>query len=273
MGCGGSKEESTKPYHGHSTGPRQSKKSGEESDTISELSTRPVAPSRAGHAQPPTRPAPVQVSKPKQPDGRVNSANPKTSFQYVSPRGNLPVKRVENIVAKSPPPPHQPLRGKFPKQYRNTEGPPNNRTHNSSDWEIRQQQDPADHRSTEAYEYPVKTLVPEKPASTSESDFSKKPVGLRTVNAVIRPNDRELYEERWNRPPNDPGPIRAVVNKDHQLVGAIYHPEGDTSAYKRARLEPLDGKGRGEVARYDDQQQTGRTTWPQRGPDGGHGVL
>lgn len=80
MGCGGSKEEPTKPYHGHSTGPRPSKKSGEESDTLSELSTRPVAPSRAGHAQPPTRPAPVQVSKPKQPDGRVNSANPKTSF-------------------------------------------------------------------------------------------------------------------------------------------------------------------------------------------------
>lgn len=113
----------------------------------------------------------------------------------------------------------------------------------------------------------MKILVPEKPAFTSEFDFAEDPAALKTVNAVLHPNDRRQYRQRWETPPNDPGPIRAVVNKGQQLVGVMYHPKGDTRGYKRAHLEPLDGKGRGEVARYDDQQQTGRTTWPQRGPD------
>jgi hypothetical protein len=56
-----------------------------------------------------------------------------------------------------------------------------------------------------------------------------------------------------------------VVNKSHQVVGAMYHPEGNPRGYERARLAPLDGKGRGEIARYEDQQSTGRTTWPRRG--------
>lgn len=169
-------------------------------------------------------------------------------------------------MAKSPPPPDERLEDrKFPKRYWNTEGPANNRTQNFSDWEIRQQQDPADPRSTETYEYPVKTLVPEKPALTSEFNFRKKPAGLSIVNEVIDPKKREKYKERWEKPPNDPGPIRAVVNKNHQLVGAMYHPEGNPRGYERARLEPLDGKGRGEIASYEDQQSTGRTTWPRRG--------
>ena len=177
------------------------------------------------------------------------------------------MKRVEHIVNKSPAPPlGKPLPGsRFPKKYWNTEGPADNRTQNFSDWEIRQQQDPADPRSTETYEYPVKTLVPEKPSGTPEFNFKKRPAGLNAINAEIGPNDRNGYEKRWDTPPNDPGPIRAVANKNHQLVGAMYHPEGNAKGFERARLEPLDGKGRGEIARYEDQQPTGRTTWPQRG--------
>ncbi|KAK3290518.1 uncharacterized protein B0H64DRAFT_412708 [Chaetomium fimeti] len=267
MGCGGSKEEATEQHHGSLAGARPSRKPAEDSDTLSDLSVRPVLrSSQPGHTRPPTRRTTAQVSKPKQPDGRVNSANPSTSFQYVSPQGNISLKRVEHIVAKSPAPPAKPLKGmRYPKRYWNGEGPADNRTQNFSDWEIRQTQDPADGRSTETYEYPIKTLV-QKPPFRSEFNFAKKPATLKQC-IPIPPPDRRGYKERWERPPNEPGAIRAVVNKDQQLVGAMYHPEGDTHGFLSARLEPLDGTGRGEVARYNDRQQTGRDTWPKRGPD------
>ncbi|KAL2147922.1 hypothetical protein VTI28DRAFT_3400 [Corynascus sepedonium] len=135
----------------------------------------------------------------------------------------------------------QPLPGgKFPKEYRNKEGPPENPRENFDGREIQGRPGPVNPGDKQVFEYPVKALV-QPPPFTSE--------------------------RRWEKPPNDPGPIRAVVNKDRKVVGAIYHPEGNTSGYERAGLQPLDAKGRAEVARHTDKKLTGRSTWPQRGPE------
>ncbi|KAK4034497.1 hypothetical protein C8A01DRAFT_18701 [Parachaetomium inaequale] len=271
MGCGGSKEEATAGHHGPPSASARSpaRKATEDSDTDSDIRPRPVVhpPARAGCARAvPAPPAPVLDPRPKRPDDRVNSANRAAAVKYTTPRGNLPLKNVDHIVAKSPAPPENRLReGRFPKVYRNREGPVDNPTRNFVAWEIQQRQGPADGRNINMYEYPVKTLVQPAPFA-SEFKFARPPATLRECEAPD-PNDKAGIEDRWRRPRNDPGPIRAVVNGDCRVIGAIYHPEGDTRGYERARLQPLDRHDRGEIARYDDRQLTGRTTWPQRGPD------
>jgi hypothetical protein len=152
----------------------------------------------------------------------------------------------------------------FPKVYRNREGPRDNPTRNFEDWEIQRTQDPTDASDMQLYEYPVKPLVQGHPFS-SEFDFDKEPASLKQCKAP-HPNDKVAYRKRWEKPPNDLGPIRPVVNKYGHVVGAIYHPEGDPSTCERARLEPMDAKCRGEVARWKDRELTGRATWPERGP-------
>jgi hypothetical protein len=116
------------------------------------------------------------------------------------------------------------------------------------------------------YEYPVKPLA-QPPPFTSDFAFHGPSAGLKQTRPP-HANDRLAYEKRWRNPPNDPGPLRAAVNKDGRVVGAMYHPEGAKGRYERSRLEPLDRQGRGELARHVDRTLAGRTTWPERGPGG-----
>ncbi len=200
--------------------------------------------------------------------------------QYVTPRGNLPLERVDRIVQKAPLPAHAGVeRTRFPKRYRNHEGPRDNPTHNFDPWEIQRQGTDADRRLSE---YPVKPppqtdpRVPgrrpgrQPPPLRRDFDFGQNSAGLKKINPS-RAENKALLLERWNEPPNDPGPIRAVVNANGHVIGAMYHPEGNPRGYERARLAPLDKQGRGELARFNDSEGTltGRTTWPQRGPDTG----
>ncbi|KAL2166564.1 hypothetical protein VTG60DRAFT_2511 [Thermothelomyces hinnuleus] len=199
-------------------------------------------------------------------DRRVNSTNKRNALEFASPRGNLPLKRVDDIVARAPPPPTEyPGPGMFPKEYRNVERGPDGPKENFDRRWIQQGRNPDDPQDMKMYEYPVKTLVQPAPF-TSEFDFTSKAASLRECRQPD-PGDFKNIKRRWKKPPNDPGPLRAVVNMDHQVIGAIYHPEGDTRGYERAPMQPLDAHGRGELARYTDAQLAGRTTWPQRGPE------
>ncbi|KAK3310891.1 uncharacterized protein B0T15DRAFT_489536 [Chaetomium strumarium] len=203
--------------------------------------------------------------QPPGPDDRVNSANHPNQLQYTSPRGNVPLKRLNDIVQSAPAPPKgPPLMGKrFPKRYRNNEGPSDNPTHNYEAWEI---QRPQAGGNGALYEYPIKPIQQPAP-STANFNFDLPPASIKRLRPP-HPNDKENTVARWKSPPNDPGPLRAVVNEDRAVVGAMYHPEGNIRGYKRARLVPLDRQGRAEVARHDDRQQLGgRTTWPHRGSD------
>ncbi|KAK4098145.1 hypothetical protein N658DRAFT_561294 [Parathielavia hyrcaniae] len=147
-----------------------------------------------------------------------------------------------------------------------TEGPRENPTSNFDDWETRQGNDPADPRNGRLYEYPVKRLVQPSPLA-AEFRFDKPPHGAKKCQPPPVTSDRKKYQRRWMVPPNDPGPIRTVVDKDGRLVGAMYHPKGNAAGYERAPLEPLDRDGRGELARHNDlEARGGRATWPKRGP-------
>ena len=180
-----------------------------------------------------------------------------------------------NKIVESAPPPAHTGDGRFPKQYRNNEGPRDNPTHNFDPWEIQRHGTDANGR---LYEYPVKppqtdTSLPgrrpgrQPPPLCPDFNFGEDPVGLKKINAPDA-NNQKLLHRRWKEPLNDPGPVRAVVNVDGHVVGAMYHPAGNPRGYERARLAPLDKQGRGELARFNDSQGTltGRTTWPQRGP-------
>jgi hypothetical protein len=170
----------------------------------------------------------------------------------VTPRGNLPATRVNNVVGSAP---AARARGMFPKTYRNSEGPRDDSHPNFEPWEVG--------AGGQLAEYPVKTLVQPTPMS-SEFNFARNPAPLGRLRPTD-PNDRENYRRRWRNPPNDPGPIRAVTDANGRVVGAMYHPEGNPAGYERARLAPLDRQGRVEKARSEDKRIAGRTTWPERG--------
>lgn len=105
--------------------------------------------------------------------------------QFVSPRGNIPVKRVDDIVANAPAPPMQPLPGgKFPKEYRNKEGPPENPRENFDGREIQGRPGPVNPGDKQVFEYPVKALV-QPPPFTSEYNYEKKTCKSQAVSAVI----------------------------------------------------------------------------------------
>lgn len=160
---------------------------------------------------------------------------------------------LNHIVGSAPAPPG---RGqKFPKAYRNTEGPRDDPHHNFEPWEVGP--------GGQLLEYPAKTRVQPCPMS-SNFDFTRNPATLAQLRPPP-PNDVHNYIRRWNAPPNDPGAIRAVADINGRVVGAMYHPEGNPAGFERARLAPLDRQGRVEAARSEDTRLAGRTTWPERG--------
>ncbi|KAK4148434.1 hypothetical protein C8A00DRAFT_19733 [Chaetomidium leptoderma] len=252
MGCGGSRPEII-----------------EGREVAGTPGARPVhPPPRDAHdGGAPKRAHPAPGSRPRAPDDRVNSGNRDNQLHYASPRGSVPLKKAKDDLERAPAPPLDgPLGPRmYPKAYRNNEGTRDNRRENFEAWEIQRPgaDGPGDGR---LYEYPAKTLEQPTPFS-SDFDFDSRAAGLAQVRPPP-PNDVQNYRRRWRTPPNDPGPIRAVVNKDRQMVGAMYHPEGNARGYERARLEPLNKQSRAELARHEDKRQAaGRTTWPQRGSD------
>lgn len=185
------------------------------------------------------------------------------------------MERVNQIVGQAPDAPAgrtQP--GMFPKHYRNQEGPRDNRRQNFSGFESgRPGQDPRDPRDGKLYEYPVKTMAQPQPLKNT-FDFTQRSAGLEETMQATRPGHEHFGDPAYE-PPNDPGALRAVTNKDGQVMGVIYHPEGNPRGYERARIEPLDAKGRAEQARYreaqarykEDQKFPSPSTWPRRGPE------
>jgi hypothetical protein len=177
---------------------------------------------------------------------------------------------VNDIVNRAPAPRTvPPPRGRFPKEYRNEEGPRDNVRRNFDNWETQLRGGAGANNGGNGtlYEYPVKTL--RQPAPFSPDFRFNRPAARLDQLRPADANDRRGYMERWTQPRNDRGPIRAVTREDGQVVGAMYHPDGNLRGYERARLAPLDRNGRAEVARHNDRQdQRGRTTWPQRGPEG-----
>ncbi|KAK4152956.1 hypothetical protein C8A00DRAFT_34288 [Chaetomidium leptoderma] len=175
------------------------------------------------------------------------------TLHYASPRGSVPLKKAKDDLERAPAPPLDgPLRQRmFPKTYRNNEGTRDNRRENFEAWEIQRPgaDGPGDGR---LYEYPAKTLEQPTPFS-SDFKFGRRPATLAQVRRRA-PNDVQNYREDWRRPPNDPGPIRTVTNGDGQMVGAMYHPEGNPRGYERARLEPLNKQSRTELARHEDKK-------------------
>ncbi|KAH6612875.1 hypothetical protein B0J18DRAFT_460749 [Chaetomium sp. MPI-SDFR-AT-0129] len=213
-------------------------------------------------------PRPVaDVPRPRVPNDKVNSANTPAGFQYNTPRGNLQMDRVNQIVQNAPGAPAHGLgRGVFPKHYRNQEGPRDNPHHNLSGFESgRPGQDPGDPRDGRLYEYPVKTMAQPQPLKNT-FDYTRRAATLAQTIRATRPDDED-FRDPTREPPNDPGALRAVTNKDGQVMGVVYHPEGNRNGYERARIEPLDAQGRGEQARYRDQQLASSSTWPRRGPE------
>jgi len=79
----------------------------------------------------------------------------------------------------------QPLPGgKFPKEYRNKEGPPENPRENFDGREIQGRPGPVNPGDKQVFEYPVKALV-QPPPFTSEYNYEKKTCKSQAVSAVI----------------------------------------------------------------------------------------
>ncbi|KAK4142513.1 uncharacterized protein C8A04DRAFT_29786 [Dichotomopilus funicola] len=209
----------------------------------------------------------ADVPRPRVPNDKVNSANTPAGFQYNTPRGNLQMERVNQMVGQAPDAPANRLReGRFPKHYRNQEGPRDNRRHNFSGFESgRPGQDPRDPRDGRLYEYPVKTMGQPQPLKNT-FNFAEPPATLQETMQATQANHEHLGDLDYE-PPNDPGALRAVTNKDGQVMGVIYHPAGNPRGYERARIEPLDAQGRAEQARYREQKLASSSTWPRRGPE------
>ncbi|KAK0666412.1 hypothetical protein QBC41DRAFT_325795 [Cercophora samala] len=141
-------------------------------------------------------------------------------------------------------------KGKFPKPYNNQEsrmdekGQPQ-RMDLFHDWER-----PKDKQ--QLYEYPIKALDQPAPFQ-SNFDFSKKPAGLLKVHYKPALTDKAGIEARWEKPPNDPGANRFVTTDNGQIIGAMYHPQGNPRGLERAKVSPLNAEGRKERARVDDR--------------------
>lgn len=83
-------------------------------------------------------------------------------------------------------------------------------------------------------EYPLST----KPAGHVNFNYDGKMAPAQRVEAPIHKGDRK---DLARRPYNDPGVVRANVNRDNgHMVGVTHHPEGTLQGFVRAPLGPLD---------------------------------
>jgi len=125
-------------------------------------------------------------------------------------------------------------------------------------------------------------VTPNKPY-----DITKQPTPVRNViinRDTLHPNDRARSIQH---PVNDPGAYRAIVRGEtgnatetgrpdsvnefatNQVVGLVYHPEGDPRGLRRAPLEPIDRRGRQIVRRHNDDHDRPQraSSWPPRDLD------
>ncbi|KAK3681375.1 hypothetical protein B0T22DRAFT_473270 [Podospora appendiculata] len=209
----------------------------------------------ASHATPAHAVAPSGRSDYRR-NERVNSLNRANDLQYNIQESNIPHKNVARAVKNAPPPPLRQEPGKFPKPYRNQEGPRTNPTTNFKAWETK--------GATTLHEYPIKNLD-QPPPFASNFNYAAEPAKLKNIKKKPHPNDKRNYEARWREPPNDPGAARAVTDQNGTIHGVMYHPKGNPAGYTRSNMMPLDREGRRERVRADDRAVLGRPTWPERG--------
>ncbi|WDK14786.1 hypothetical protein CGRA01v4_06067 [Colletotrichum graminicola] len=154
--------------------------------------------------------------------------------QFNTPRGNIPFK-VTQAVARSAPPKDPRTASRYPREYRNQEGSEGDMYHNFQDWETH-----GGRAGTTKYtEFPVPL------AGVQAFDYNKKAATAKQVAQPIHKNDRKRAVQR---PLNDPGPFRAITAQHpKQVIGVLYHPEGNSLGYQRATLQPLDRVGRVSV--------------------------
>jgi len=167
--------------------------------------------------------------------------------QYTTDRGNIPTRVLAHQIDRAPPP-GQRTASRYPREYRNQEGPTNTPTRNFHPFELR--------REAELHEYPITG------ANQRQFDFDRRSARAHQVERPIHPNDRGRYVRH---PQNDPGPIRGVVDQHGNIVGAMAHPAGNARGYQRAHLEPLNRQGRQDSRRYQDRITPSKApTWPPR---------
>lgn len=192
--------------------------------------------------------------------------------QYHTSRGNhVPYERAEAQARQY----QSPQISKYPKDYRNEEGKDNKNIHkNFADWEWRGQSggDP----KPKLFEYPLTT----DGAGNVAFDYNMRATPAKTVNAPMNRGDRK---DRVARPFNDPGPVRAIAGDNGYFAGTIYHPEGNTSGFVRAPLEPLDRETgqtmrqhrdmstRPEIRRYEAAQREAK--WDPNHPNANRRVM
>ena len=114
----------------------------------------------------------------------------------------------------SAPPPGQKTKSTYPRYYHNQEGPRGATTPNFHAGELRQ--------GAELHEYPIKR------ANEQAFDFDRRTASVRQVERPVHPNDRSRVARN---PPNDPGPIRGVVDQHRNIAGAMAHPVGDVHGH------------------------------------------
>lgn len=140
---------------------------------------------------------------------------------------------------------------KYPTHYRNSEaGGPNFLPHEIP-------------KDAILHEVPIM-----KPFKTDQRPATKKQVEVTPG----RKDRRRLVEQ----PPNDPGPIRAVVpvnraeKKVYPMAGVTYHPEDNARGLVRAPMEPMTREGRQVMNRYNDDTASNYrvATWPPRDESG-----
>lgn len=118
-------------------------------------------------------------------------------------------------------------------------------------------------------------MLAEFPATNNAPyDFNRRAANLNRVRNVENQFERNRRGIHARQPLNDPGPARYVARTDvdgnlYNVVGAMYHPEGNARGFNRAPLAPIERQGRRDMARYaDDHNGTNRmSTWPPRDQD------
>lgn len=148
----------------------------------------------------------------------------------------------------------------YPHKYKNQEGPPEGPKYALFDDRERPKRliNPrTGYRPDTLYEYPV--VTPNQPSF----NYQKRATPLEVVQQPIAPADRARMIEPEERH-NTPGWMRGITSSNKTIVGGIYHPEGNTRDFARAKLEPLDRQGREHNRMLHDRAQHAprSPTWP-----------
>ncbi|ATZ53224.1 hypothetical protein BCIN_09g01020 [Botrytis cinerea B05.10] len=192
--------------------------------------------------------------------GRRNSDHDHDSLQYRTPRGNIPHRVMVQEIARAPVGGTRNM-SQYPHKYKNQEGPKDAKYPLFDDRERPRRfvNNDKGYRPDTLYEYPV--VTPDKPSF----NYDRKTTPLETVLQPIAPANRARMIEPDQRH-NTPGWMRGITSSNKTIVGGIYHPEGNTGDFERARLEPLDRQGREHNRMLHERAQHAprSPTWPTK---------